>query len=121
MGSIKKAYKKLERGVKKTLIKPIGEVVEEVIEKPVKKIGKETFDIVAGTTDEERRAILYGETPPTAPATTPEVTPEVVPDETLMASNRRRTRGKRSGGAGTILEGYGTLYASASPKAPTGG
>ena len=120
MGSVKKAYKKLERGVKKTLIKPIGEVVEEVIEKPVKKIGKETFDIVAGTTDEERRAILYGETP-TAPATTPEVTPEVVPDETLMASNRRRTRGKRSGGAGTILEGYGTLYASASPKAPTGG
>lgn len=120
MGSVKKVFKKLERGVKKSVIKPVGEAFEEVIEKPVKKVGKETFDIVAGTTDEERRAILYGQMP-TSPEVTPEVTPEVVPDETLMASNRRRTRGKRTGGAGTILEGYGTLYASASPKAPTGG
>ena len=82
MGSAKKMFKKLERGFKKSVVKPIGEVVEEVIEKPVKKIGKETFDVVFNTTDEERRAML-GDTPPPAPEpeVTPEVTPEVVPDD----------------------------------------
>ena len=121
MGSAKKMFKKLERGVKKSVVKPLGEVFEEVIEKPYKKVADETFDVVMNTDKEERRAMLYGEMP-TTPEITPEVTPEVVPDDaTLMGSNRRRTRGKRSGGAGTIMEGYGTLYASASPKAPTGG
>lgn len=124
MGSVKKAVKKIERGAKKYVVKPIGEVVEEVIEKPIKKVATETFDVVMGTDKEERRAMLYPDKYPSTPATTPEVTPEVTPLEepTVMeAGNRRRTRGKRAGGAGTILEGYGTLYSKASPKAPTGG
>lgn len=57
-----------------------------------------------------------GEEPAVTPAVTPEVTPEVVPDESVLgaaattARERRRTRGKRAGQAGTILEGYGALY-----------
>ncbi len=118
MGSVARTFKKFTRGV----TKGVGEVFEEVIEKPVKKIGKETFDIVAGTTDEERRAMLSGEMPTPEPEVTPEVTPEVVPDETILASKeRRRTVGKRSGGAGTIMEGYGVAYAKPSEKAATGG
>ena len=119
MGSVKKAFKKLERGVKKYVVKPVGEVVEEVIEKPVKKIATETFDIVAGTDKEERRAILYGETPPTAPAVTPEVTPEVVPDDdTILARGTRGTRRtKRAGGAGTVMEEYGALSFAPKSKA----
>lgn len=46
----------------------------------------------------------------TEPEVTPEVTPEVVPDDTVLASTRRRTRFKRSGAGGTILEGFGALY-----------
>jgi hypothetical protein len=48
-----------------------AEVFEEVVEKPVKKLGKETFDTVAGTTDEERRAMLYGEMPSAGETQTP--------------------------------------------------
>ncbi len=48
---------------------------------------------------------------PTEPEVTPEVTPEVVPSDTMLApSTRRRTRFKRSGAGGTILEGFGALY-----------
>ena len=117
MGSAKKMFKKLERGFKKSVVKPIGEVVEEVIEKPVKKIGKETFDVVFNTTDEERRAML-GDTPPPAPEpeVTPEVTPEVVPDDsTVIGRGTRRT--KRPGGAGTIMEEYGAISAKPIAKA----
>jgi hypothetical protein len=46
----------------------------------------------------------------TEPEVTPEVTPEVVPDETVLAGKARRTRYKRSGAGGTILEGFGALY-----------
>lgn len=47
----------------------------------------------------------------TEPEVTPEVTPEVAPDDTMLASStRRRTRFKRSGAGGTILEGFGALY-----------
>lgn len=99
-----------------------AEVFEEVIEKPTKKIAAETFDVVMNTDKEERRAML-GDRPPTPePVVTPEVTPEVVPDDTLLASKtRRRTTGKRSGQAGTIMEGYGVAYAKPSSKSPTGG
>lgn len=99
--------------------KPLKEIFEETIEKPLKKIGKEGFDTLAGTTDEERRALLYGQMP--EPEVTPEVTPEVVPDDTIMASKERRRSGKKLGGAGTIMEGYGVAYAKPSSKAPTGG
>jgi len=107
-------------GTLKKVTKGVGNIVEKVVEKPVKKLGKETFDTITGYSDEERRAMLYGEMP--EPEFTSEVTPEVVPDETLMASKaRRRAKGKRSGGAGTIMEGYGVAYATPSSKAPTGG
>lgn len=110
--------------VKKTLkdvTKGVGNLVETVVEKPIKKIGKETFDIATGTTDEERRYLLYGETPEVTSEITPEVTPEVVPDDTLMSRGTRRTKGKRAGAAGTLMEGYGVTYAKPSAKAPTGG
>jgi len=116
MGGAAKKVKRFARGV----TRGIGEVFEEVIEKPTKKIGKEGFDIIAGTTDEERRAILYDKYAP-EPEVTPEVTPEVVPDETLLAStSRRRTKGKRSGAGGTLMEGFGVAYAKPSSKSPTG-
>ena len=120
----KKIVEPLERPVKKVAkgVKNVAdEAFEELIEKPVKKVGKETFDTVMGITDEERRMILYGETPE-VPEVTPEVTPEVVPDdETLLERGRRRTRStKRSGGAGTLMEGYGVPFRKPNPKAPTG-
>lgn len=111
--------KQIDKATKATR-KVAAEVFEETIEKPVKKIGKETFDVVAGTTDEERRAMLGG-APTPEPEVTPEVTPETVPDETLIASKeRRRSAGKRSGGAGTILEEYGVKYSKPSSKSVTG-
>ena len=115
---IKKPIDKVVKGGRKVA----AEVFEEVIEKPTKKIAAETFDVVMNTDKEERRAMLSGEAPTPEPMVTPEVTPEVVPDDTIMASKtRRRTAGKRSGGAGTIMEGYGVAYAKPSAKAPTGG
>lgn len=116
MGSVFKVVKDTARD----LTKGVGNVIEGVIEKPIKKIGKETFDTLAGTTDEERRAILYGDI--NFPEVTPEVTPEVVPDDdTIMGRGTRRTRtAKRSGQAGTLMEGYGVTYSKPSPKAPTG-
>ena len=55
-------------------------------------------------------------TPPPAPVVTPEVTPEVVPDDETMLGTKRRTKGKRSGQGGTIIEGYGSLYRGGSEK-----
>lgn len=102
--------------------KPLNELFEEVVEKPFKKVATETFDVTMGTNKEERRAMLYGEKPPTPePEVTPEVTPEVVPDDTILASKERRRSGKKLGGAGTIMEGYGVAYAKPSSKSPTGG
>jgi len=121
----------LPRFVPKFIRKPVNKIVkagrkvgaevfEEVIEKPTKKIAAETFDVVMGTNKEERRAMLDG-MPPPEPAVTPEVTPEVVPDDTILASKeRRRSAGKRSGGAGTILEEYGVKYSKPSSKSVTG-
>lgn len=112
MGSVARKIKKSVRKATKFLDK---KVVEPFIEKPIKKIGKETFDTVMGTTDEERRAILSGDMPTPEPAVTPEVTPEVVPDETIVGRGRKRT--KRPGGAGTIMEEYGVMTAKAKAKA----
>tara|TARA_R110002012_G_scaffold38316_1_gene106852 strand:+ start:30 stop:380 length:351 start_codon:yes stop_codon:yes gene_type:complete len=112
MGSVARRIKKSVRKATKFLDK---KVVEPFIEKPIKKIGKETFDTVMGTTDEERRAILSGDMPTPEPAVTPEITPEVVPDETIVGRGRKRT--KRPGGAGTIMEEYGVMTAKAKAKA----
>ena len=112
MGSVARRIKKSVRKATKFLDK---KVVEPFIEKPIKKIGKETFDTVMCTTDEERRAILSGDMPTPEPAVTPEVTPEVVPDETIVGRGRKRT--KRPGGAGTIMEEYGVMTAKAKAKA----
>ena len=118
MGSVFKAVKKTA----KKLTKGVGDVIEKGIEDPIKKIGKETFDTLAGTTDEERRAMLYGEgMDATSPEVTPETSPEVVPDDTILGSKKRRTKyGKKLGGGGTLEEGFGVTYAKPSPKAPTG-
>jgi hypothetical protein len=115
MGGVYRRVKKTARKI----TKGVGDIVEKAIEDPVKKIGKETFDIVMGTTDEERRAMLSGEMPtPDSPEVTPEVTPEVVPDDdTVLGRGRRRT--KRSGQAGTILEEYGAISAKPIAKAVT--
>ena len=107
MGSVIRPIKKAA----KQLTKGVGTVVEKAIEDPVKKIGKESFDIIAGTTDEERRLML-GE----MPDMTPEITPEVVPDETIITAQSNLPRGRRgtqrtrrAGQAGTLIEGYGVL------------
>lgn len=108
MGSAAKMFKKATKFLDKKIVEPL-------IEKPVKKIGKETFDVVFNTTDEERRAML-GSTPPPEPEITPEVTPEVVPDDdTVIGRGTRRT--KRPGGAGTIMEEYGVVRAKPISKA----
>ena len=117
MGSIIRVVK----DTAKDITKGVGDIIEKGVEDPIKKFGKEKFDTLFGTTDEERRMLLYGEGPE-SPEVTPEVTPEVVPDDdTLMGRGTRRTRGaKRSGAAGTLMEGYGVAFAKPNPKAPTG-
>ena len=85
--------------------KLFNEAFEEVIEKPLKKIGRETKETITGTSKEDYRMVEQ-------PQVTAEVTPEVVPDEeeTLLARGTRGTkRTKRPGQAATILEGYGAL------------
>ena len=85
--------------------KLFNEAFEEVIEKPLKKNGRETKETITGTSKEDYRMVEQ-------PQVTAEVTPEVVPDEeeTLLARGTRGTkRTKRPGQAGTILEGYGAL------------
>ena len=113
MGSVGRRVKKVVKRATKIIDKNI---VEPFIEKPIKKIGKETFDTVMGTTDEERRAILYGDMPTPEPEVTPEVTPEVIPDETIIAGRGTR-RTKRAGQAGTIMEEYGAISAKPIKKA----
>jgi hypothetical protein len=113
---IKKPIDKGVKGVRKVA----AEAFEEVIEKPTKKIAAETFDVVLNTDKEERRAMLGG-MPTPEPEVTPEVTPEVVPDDTILAdTSRRRTKTKRSGAGGTLMEGYGVAYSTPSAKAATG-
>ena len=77
---------------------------------------------ISGTTvrEEEELAQNGGDTPsPTAPteqeaaAASQEALPE---EETIMARGRKRTRGKRAGQGGTLLEGYGSLYRGGSSK-----
>jgi len=64
---------------------------------------------------------MLGGMPTPEPEVTPEVTPEVVPDDTILAdTSRRRTKTKRSGAGGTLMEGYGVAYSTPSAKAATG-
>lgn len=56
-------------------------------------------------------ATKLAEAPPTEPEIVPEVTPEIIPDDTVLSSKTRRTRSKRSGAGGTLIEGYGVLTA----------
>lgn len=114
MGSVGRRVNKVFKRATKLIDKNI---VEPFVEKPIKKIGKETFDVVFNTTDEERRAMLGGTPPPTPePEVTPEVTPEVIPDETIIAGRGTR-RTKRAGQAGTIMEEYGAISAKPIKKA----
>ena len=62
-----------------------NEAFEEVIEKPLKKIGRETKETITGTSKEDYRMVEQ-------PQVTAEVTPEVVPDEeidTLMNATKK--------------------------------
>ena len=63
-GSAPKPVKKITKFVDK-------KVVEPFIEKPIKKVATETFDVVAGTNKQERRAMLYGEEPSAGETQTP--------------------------------------------------
>ena len=61
------------------------------------------------TNEGANEAALPG-TPP------PEETAAVAEEETIMTRGRKRTRGKRAGQGGTLLEGYGSLYRGGSNK-----
>ena len=98
MGAVIKVISDLGKGTQKA----VGEVFEEVIEKPGKKIIQETRETLTGTSKEDYRA-------PEQPEVTPEITPEVVEDEKPTITTRYATRGKRAGQAGTIMEGYGVV------------
>ena len=106
----KKTLQKAEKALVEPLEKPVKRVAkgieniakegfEELIEKPGKKIIRETVDTLTGTDKYDRG------TP--RPDITEEITPEIVPDESPTITTRYATRGKRSGQGGTIMEGYG--------------
>jgi|TARA_R110000744_G_scaffold330383_1_gene435891 hypothetical protein len=108
----KKTLQKAEKALVQPLEKPVKQVTkgvvniakegfEEIIEKPGKKIIRETVDTLTNTDKYDRG------TPRPEPEVTPEVTPEIVPDEKPTITTRYATRGKRSGQGGTIIEGYG--------------
>ena len=111
MGGAPKKVVKAVSKVGKGVVKVGGEVVEEVIEKPGKKIIRETMDTLTGTDKYDRGA--------ESPEVTPEVTPEFVPDEKPTITTRYATRGKRSGQGGTIMEGYGVTTRPASKRSIT--
>jgi len=107
-GSPVRFIKRAGRAVQKT----IGEQFEELIEKPTKKIARETVDTVTGMDKYDRGS-------PETPEITPEVTPEVVPDDETITTRYATRRTKRSGQAGTIIEGYGVVQRPKSEKAIT--
>ena len=139
MGGAPKPIKKLVKAVDKTITKPIVKVskkivkplekpvkkvakgieniakegFEELIEKPGKKIIRETVDTLTNTDKYDRG------TPRPEPEVTPEVTPEVVPDEKPTITSRYATRGKRSGQGGTIVEGFGVIQRKKSSRSVT--
>jgi len=90
------------------VVEKIGADIVEPFERPVKKLTKEVVETVTGT-----------EKPEVTPVVTPEVTPEVVEDEKPPILTRYATRGKRSGQAGTIMEGYGVIQRKKSGRAVT--
>lgn len=113
MGSVFKKAKKTARGV----VKGIGEVFEEVVEKPAKKAAEEISDLPQ---DIMTMAGLAEQSVVT-PEVTPEITPEEVPDDSsLMGSKLKRTRFKKAGPGGTLIEGYGSLYKTPEKKAVGG-
>ena len=135
--TVKKITKPVEKVVKK-IAKPIDKIIVEPLEKPVKKIVKEVKDLPK---DIEKKLVEPLERPvkklikevketvtgtdkndykkPAAPVTTPEVTPEIVEDEKPTITSRYATRGKRSGQAGTIMEGYGVIQRKKSGRSVT--
>jgi len=118
MGSVikiaKKIVKPLERPVKKAInkVEKVGADIVEPLERPVKKLSQEILETVTGTDKMDYRQ-------PQQPERTPEITPEVVEDEKPTITTRYATRGKRSGQAGTIIEGYGVIQRKKSGRAVT--
>lgn len=104
----------LERPVKKIInkVEKIGADIVEPLERPVKKLVKEVKETVTGTDKNDYKK-------PAAPVTTPEVTPEIVEDEKPTITTRYATRSKRSGQAGTIMEGYGVIQRKKSGRSVT--
>ena len=104
----------LEKPVKKVInvVEQVGADIVEPLEKPVKKLTKEIVETVTGTDKRDYRL-------PQQSVQTPEITPEVVEDEKPSIMTRYATRGKRSGQAGTIIEGYGVIQRKKSPRAVT--
>ena len=117
--SIFKPVKKIFKAVDTVITKPITKGIvhlakegfEELIEKPGKKIIREVVDTVTGKDKYDRG------TP--RPDITEEITPEIVPDEKPTITTRYATRGKRSGQAGTIVEGYGVIQRKKSSRSVT--
>ena len=120
----KKTLQKVEKAFVEPLEKPVKRIskgveniakegFEELIEKPGKKIIRETVDTLTGTDKYDRG------TPRPEPEVTPEVTPEVVPDEKPTITSRYATRGKRSGQGGTIVEGFGVIQRKKSSRSVT--
>jgi len=94
----------------------VGDVAGVVKTKEILGVPVTTFTGKTGYTPTGEKmdepTVAGKETPqaPTEPEVTPEVTPEIVPDDTVLAGKTRRTRFKRAGQGGTILEGFGALY-----------
>jgi len=53
------------------------------------------------------------------PEVTPEITPEMVPNDETITTRYARRRTKRSGQAGTLMEGYGALTRTAGSRSIT--
>ena len=120
----KKTLQKVEKAFVEPLEKPVKRIskgveniakegFEELIEKPGKKIIREVVDTITNTDKYDRG------TPKPDSAITPEITPEIVPDEKPTITSRYATRGKRSGQAGTIMEGYGVIQRKKSSRSVT--
>lgn len=112
MGGAPKKITKAVSKIGKGAVKGVGEIFEEVIEKPGKKIIQETKETITGTDKYDYRQ-------PEQPVESPEITPEVVEDEKPTITTRYATRGKRSGQGGTIMEGYGVVTRPASKRSVT--
>ena len=81
--------------------------------------GDPSFDPISGGTTGGDDSSPTTQRADVTPEVTPEITPEMVPNDETITTRYARRRTKRSGQAGTLMEGYGALTRTAGSRSIT--